>query len=84
MSLFKKSRKGWDCRDESDGTTRCRRIEQVDENRLGTGTDIGIGVDPETCQPIFKGDVSIMDDDEGDIDRIVQRKVGACRRSKGL
>lgn len=80
MRLFKGKKAGWNCNDNEDGSTTCRRFEQDDKNqKTSTGTDITIAVDPNTCQPYFTGNTSIMDDDEQKIDSIVKKKIRTCK-----
>ena len=83
MGIFKRDRAGWNCRDNQDGTTTCIRFEADDKNqKVSTGTEITITINPHTCQPYFSGDVSILDSDEKKIDSIVKKKTMSCR--KGL
>lgn len=79
--MSKKRPEGWECRDESEGVTKCQRIE-IDEQgqKIATGTEFGVGVDPNTCEPYYTGDMSIMDRDEKKVQSIVKKKVSSCKR----
>lgn len=76
-----RSEEGWECSEQGDGITKCKRIE-VDEQgqKVFTGTEFGIGVDPNTCESYFTGDMSIMDRDEKKVSSIVKKKVSSCKR----
>ena len=86
--MAKKIESGWDCDEiHEDGSRTCRRIikDKKTNQKLVTGTDITIGVDPETCQPIFSGDSqSIMDEDDEAITDIATKMTSQCKREKGL
>ena len=79
-----KNRKGWRCNKQEDGSQRCTRVEQDSEGRkIATGTEVGIAVDPETCEPIFSGDMNdMMDDDSEDISKIAGRMTNKCQENK--
>lgn len=81
---MEKKRKGWNCKKVEDGTQHCTRIEQdKDGKKLATGTEVGIGVDQETCEPVFSGDVNdMMDDDSEDIAKIAGRMTKKCQENK--
>ncbi len=84
MEIWKSKKEGWDCQNNEDGTTTCRRFFQDKEgNKLSNGTEMTIGADANNnCEPFFTGHTSYLDDDEKKIDQIAKRKVVACK--KGL
>ncbi len=82
--MFGKNKKqsGWDCKEDPDGSTRCQRFEVNEQGeKISTGTEFGVSADPSTgCKPAFTGDISIMDEDEKRVNRIVDKKVKSCKR----
>ena len=83
-----KKETGWDCDQiNPDGSRTCRRImkDKKGNQKLRTGTEITIGVDPDTCDPVFSGDTqTIMDEDDGAITEIANKVTSQCRKEKGL
>lgn len=86
MRLFGKGKGGWNCDQVNpDGTRTCRRVKIENGERLASGSEITIGVNPETCDPVFTGDAQfIMDDEDNEIDSIARRMTSQCKRNKGL
>jgi len=86
MDSFKKKKGGWNCSNQNeDGTRICRRWEQDTEgNKIATGTEFGISTDSETCEPVFTGDVSIVDDDDKRIEEIARKVTAKCRQKRGI
>ena len=79
--MARKRPEGWECHDQESGITKCQRIE-VDEQgqKIPTGTEFGVGVDPNSCEPYYSGDINIMDRDEKKVASIVKKKVSSCKR----
>ena len=87
MGFLRKSKGGWICDPSSnpDGTRTCRRVETEKGQRVATGTEINIGVDPNTCEPIFSGDAQmLMDEDEKQITNIAHKMTSQCKKDRGL
>lgn len=77
---FLKKKQGWECHENQDGTKTCSRFDIDKNEKVGTGTDVTIGMDPKTCEPFLTGDVSILDDDDEDMSRIIKKMKSGCRR----
>jgi len=82
--MFGKNKRpsGWDCHEKEDGTTQCQRFEVNEKGeKMATGTEFGVGADPSTgCQPYYRGDITILDDDEKKIKKIVDKKISSCKQ----
>ena len=85
MGILRKSG-GWACDNlNSDGSRTCRRIEIDNGDRVATGTEINVSINPETCEPIFSGDAQFMlDEDEKHINNIAKKMSSQCKRDRGL
>ena len=85
MSIFGK-KKGWNCDQvNEDGSRTCRRFEVHKDQRLATGTEVTVGVDNDTCEPVFSGNPqTFLDDDDEAISRVAKKMTSKCKKDKGL
>ena len=80
-------KKGWNCDQiNEDGSTTCRRFEiGKDGQKLATGTQVNIKVDPETCEPIFAGGTqTFLDDDDEAISNVAKKMTAKCKKERGV
>ena len=80
MSLFKSTKKGMRCEENQDGSLTCKPYKVENNEKLATGSEVTVQVDPQTCKPIFLGGIDMIEDDEKSISRAVKRRVEACKR----
>lgn len=81
MGLFSADR-GMNCQPEEDGSYVCRPYQVKKGEKLATGTEVRIAVDPSTCKRVVTGGFDIMDKDEQAVDKIAKKLELSCR--KGL
>jgi hypothetical protein len=82
MGIFGGKKAGWDCKKTEDGKMTCIRFESGKGEKIADGTQITIGVNNTTCEPYLDGDISILDDDEDQVNKIAKKMSASCR--KGL
>lgn len=61
---------------------RCQTYEKEGQDKLGTGTDFTMTIDPDTCKAQFSGGFDIAEGDEARVAKIKQELETQCR--KGL
>ena len=85
MGKNKTRPKGWNCKKQEDGSQSCKRFEVNEEGKkIGTGSEVNVGVD-DNCNPVFTGDVNqIMDEDAEAIEEVSKKVTSSCRKKKGL
>lgn len=80
--MFGSGKKGVQCVKNPDGSDTCMRFEvDGNGNKIATGSEINISVDPSTCKAVIGGDVnSLLDDEVEDFDNMARAKEKACKR----
>jgi hypothetical protein len=83
--FFGGKQKGVQCSKNPDGSDTCVRYELDNNgNKIATGSELTLSVDPSTCQAVMGGDVNSLNDDEvDDFDRMAKAKERACKRGIG-
>lgn len=85
MSIFGFRNRGMRCEstDPTGNTHVCKPYEADKNEKLATGSEVTITVSSETgCKPIFNGSYDVLVSDEKAINKLIEKKVLACR--KGL
>ncbi|MFW9880957.1 MAG: hypothetical protein ACFFG0_48465 [Candidatus Thorarchaeota archaeon] len=79
MGLFG-NKDGMDCEEEEGtGNLHCRKFKVDKGNKLATGSEATIVVDPNTCKASFTGKYSVLEEDEEDFNRIAKKRDTACK-----
>lgn len=73
---------GMDCEPDEQGNLVCRKFKAGKDNKLATGSEATISIDPKTCEANFIGRYSVLEEDEEDFQRIAKKRAIACK--KGL
>lgn len=76
---FLKSNDGIKCEPTEEGL-RCHVYKKDGNEKLATGTDVTMAVDPQTCKAHFMGAFDISDGDEEKIKKIKDQLETQCRR----
>lgn len=69
---------GMECEEHPDGSKTCRRIKFKRKGIYGTGTDVDLIPDPNTCKVRSVG--KILDEDRDAIDREIKIMEDKCKK----
>jgi len=69
---------GLKCEDHPDGSKTCKRVKAKRSGIYGTGTDVELIPDPETCKVRESG--TVMDEDRGAIDEKIKDMESKCKK----
>ena len=83
MGIFNKEKRGMKCIPNEDGSHTCTPYRVSGEEKMATGTEVTIAVDPTTCKPIFSGAVDMIDEDEDSINKVANNLIKSCKK-KGI
>ena len=69
---------GLECNEHEDGSKTCRRIKRKKGKVFGTGTEVELVADPNTCKVRRTG--RVMDEDKESVEQEVNELESRCKK----
>lgn len=81
MGIFSSKKEGTHCEPDDSGATMCQRYELNEAGEsIASGTNFSIYADPNNgCKPVLTNAMSINDDDQKHVEKIIQQVVKGCK-----